>query len=152
MEEATLSVRIRRHQIIQIARTWIGTPYHHQASLRGVGVDCIGLVRGVYRELYGSEAQDVPAYSGDWGDSNGNEDLLEAGRRNLVEIPLEDAGVGDVVALRWVASSVAKHAVILSEDDRMIHAYDRSLVAEVCISDWWRRKMVAAFQFPGVTD
>lgn len=152
MEEATLSVRIRRHQIIQIARTWIGTPYHHQASLRGVGVDCIGLVRGVYRELYGTEAQDVPAYSGDWGDSNGNEDLLEAGRRNLVEIPLEDAGVGDVVALRWVASSVAKHAVILSEDDRMIHAYDRSLVAEVCISDWWRRKMVAAFQFPGVTD
>lgn len=147
-----MSVRIRRHQIIQIARTWIGTPYHHQASLRGVGVDCIGLVRGVYRELYGSEAQDVPAYSGDWGDSNGNEDLLEAGRRNLVEIPLEDAGVGDVVALRWVASSVAKHAVILSEDDRMIHAYDRSLVAEVCISDWWRRKMVAAFQFPGVTD
>ena len=51
---------------VSIARTWIGTPYHHQASIRGVGADCIGLVRGVYRELAGREAEGLPAYTRDW--------------------------------------------------------------------------------------
>ena len=45
----------RRARIVATARSWLGTPYHHQASLRGVGCDCLGLVRGVWRELYGDE-------------------------------------------------------------------------------------------------
>jgi NlpC/P60 family putative phage cell wall peptidase len=31
------------------ARAWIGTPDRHQASLKGMGCDCLGLVRGVWR-------------------------------------------------------------------------------------------------------
>lgn len=31
--------------IVAAARGWIGTPYLHQASLKGVGTDCLGLVR-----------------------------------------------------------------------------------------------------------
>ena len=40
---------VDRGRIVRLARSWIGTPYHHQASVRGVGTDCIGLVRGVWR-------------------------------------------------------------------------------------------------------
>jgi NlpC/P60 family putative phage cell wall peptidase len=40
--------------ILEEARSWIGTPYQHQASLKGVGCDCIGLVRGVWRAVYGA--------------------------------------------------------------------------------------------------
>ena len=44
------------------ARGWIGTPYRHQASLKGVGCDCLGLVRGVWREVMGEEPEAPPAY------------------------------------------------------------------------------------------
>ncbi len=57
-----------REQILAEARTWIGTPYRHQASLRGVGCDCLGLVRGVWRVLYTSEPEATPAYAPDWAD------------------------------------------------------------------------------------
>jgi cell wall-associated NlpC family hydrolase len=40
-----------RADVVAAARGWISTPFHHQARLRGVGVDCAGLVIGVAREL-----------------------------------------------------------------------------------------------------
>ena len=42
------------------ARRWLGTPYRHQASRMGVGCDCLGLVRGVWRSLYGAEPEATP--------------------------------------------------------------------------------------------
>ncbi len=51
---------------MRIARAWIGTPYHHQGSVRGAGTDCLGLIRGVWREFYGREAEIAPPYSRDW--------------------------------------------------------------------------------------
>ena len=39
-----------RPHIVAAARRWLGTPYHHQATRQGVGADCLGLVRGVWRE------------------------------------------------------------------------------------------------------
>ena len=47
-------------QIVDCARRWIGTPYRHQASRCGVGADCLGLVRGVYRDLYAQEFRMTP--------------------------------------------------------------------------------------------
>jgi NlpC/P60 family putative phage cell wall peptidase len=41
----------KQEQIITTARTWLGTPFHHQARLKGVGCDCLGLVVGVVDEL-----------------------------------------------------------------------------------------------------
>ena len=43
-------------RVIAAARGWLGTPYHDQASVKGVGCDCLGLVRGVWRDLYGRRA------------------------------------------------------------------------------------------------
>jgi NlpC/P60 family putative phage cell wall peptidase len=50
-------------RVIAIARSWLGTPYHDQASLRGVGCDCLGLARGVWREVVGPEPFPIPPYS-----------------------------------------------------------------------------------------
>jgi NlpC/P60 family putative phage cell wall peptidase len=54
-----------RQTIIAEARAWIGTPYHHQAARKGVGCDCLGLVRGVWRATYGADPEHPPAYSRD---------------------------------------------------------------------------------------
>ena len=50
--------------VIAAARAWLGTPYHDQASLRGIGCDCLGLARGVWRDLVGAEPQPIPPYGG----------------------------------------------------------------------------------------
>ncbi|MDF1729794.1 MAG: peptidase, partial [Sulfitobacter sp.] len=66
----------RGGQAVGIARAWIGTPYIHQASRQGAGCDCLGLLRGLWRELYGSEPEAVPAYSRDWSEPQGAELLM----------------------------------------------------------------------------
>ncbi|MFO0287190.1 MAG: hypothetical protein ACK51C_13080 [Brevundimonas sp.] len=74
----------RRDLALAVARSWLGTPYRHQASLRGEGADCLGLVRGVWREVIGPEPQDAGPYSADWAERSGEERLLEAARVWLV--------------------------------------------------------------------
>jgi len=134
--------------IVATARSWIGTPYHHQASLKGIGCDCIGLVRGVYRELYGVEPPELHNYSADWGDSNGNEEMVLAAYRYLEPVSLDAMQPGDVILVRWTKERVAKHCMILTDDKRAVHAYNRAPVTEINLSEWWRQKIVYAFRFP----
>ena len=77
-------------RVVAAARGWLGTPYHDQASVRGVGCDCLGLVRGVWRELYGPEPVPIPPYSRDWGETGTREVLAEAARSAMPELPPTD--------------------------------------------------------------
>lgn len=140
---------------VAVARTWLGTPYQHQASLRGAGADCLGLVRGVWRELFGLEPGPLPPYRPDWAEVGGEETLLQAARRWLKEIPLERARPGDVLLFRMAPGCPAKHCAILSvgalageTEPRMIHAYWGRAVVESWMGSWWRRRLVAAFAWP----
>ncbi len=139
-----------RARVISIARSWIGTPYHHQESVKGAGCDCLGLVRGVYRELYGFEAQKVPAYSRDWAEAGGVETLLKAGRAHLRET--DRPRPGDILIFRFQKSALAKHAAIMVGERRMIHAIENAPVCEVHIGRWWWRHIAGCFQFPGCSD
>lgn len=51
---------VTRESIVKGAHGWLGTPYHHRASLKGAGTDCLGLIRGIWRELYGPEPEAMP--------------------------------------------------------------------------------------------
>jgi NlpC/P60 family putative phage cell wall peptidase len=139
-----------RDDIVAEARRWLGTPYHHQASHCGVGADCLGLVRGVWRALHGADAEAVPAYSRDWAEATGTETMLAAARRHLREIDRAAATCGDVVTFRYRPRAVAKHVGILTDKARMIHAIEGAAVGEVPLGAWWRRHMAAAFSFPGI--
>jgi NlpC/P60 family putative phage cell wall peptidase len=145
-----------RTTIVSIARTWLGTPYHHQASLKGIGCDCLGLVRGVWRELYGTEPEPLPAYTRDWAEAQGlterRETLLEAARRHLIEIPPTTVQPGDILIFRWSRHAPAKHCGMLSTPTTMIHALEGAPVSEVSFSPWWRRHLAGAFMFPGRTE
>jgi NlpC/P60 family putative phage cell wall peptidase len=136
--------------IIAEARSWIGTPYRHQASLKGVGCDCLGLLRGVWRPLVGAEPEMAPPYAPDWAEASGAETLATAARRHLVEIAIADISPGDVVLFRWRTGLPAKHAAILTAPDRFVHAHDGASVAEIALVPWWRRRIAYAFRFPGV--
>lgn len=142
---------ITRSEIVRIARGWIGTPYHHQASLKGEGCDCLGLVRGVYREIYGKEAEAIPAYTRDWGEVFGDETLLAAASRHLVQNhSVKQAMPGDVLIFRLNQRSIAKHAGILSTAQMMVHSQENVGCVEVTIGSWWQRRVAGVFQFPGL--
>ncbi|RYB03952.1 NlpC/P60 family protein [Lichenibacterium ramalinae] len=137
-----------RDDVVASARRFIGTPYHHQAALAGAGCDCLGLVRGVWRDLYGAEPEVPPPYTPDWGEVGEAEPMLEAARRHLVPVDLAAAGPGDVVLFRLRPGCPAKHAAILSDGGRMIHAQSRDRVREVAVGTWWWRRAVAGFGWP----
>ena len=140
---------VTREAIVGVARAWIGTPYHHQASVRGVGADCIGLVRGVWRDLYGFEVCRPPAYSPDWAEAAGEEMLLQAARAHLAERDVAAMLPGDVLVFRFRAGVPAKHAAVLVRPAGMVHAAAGVPVAEVSLSPWWRRRIAGVFAFPG---
>lgn len=134
--------------VIAAARLWLGTPYLDQASLRGTGCDCLGLVRGVWRTVVGPEPEAPPPYSRDWGETGLREVLADAASRWLVPIPLAAAGAGHVILFRMRAKAIAKHAGILVARDRMIHAREGTgVILEALTPSWWRRAAFA-FAFP----
>lgn len=141
----------REEQIVSLARFWLGTPYRHQASVAGVGADCLGLVRGVYRGLLGHEPCRTPQYSMDWGECGGGELLLAAARQWLVERPALAPEIGDVILFRMRDGAVAKHLGIVSAlgaAPAFVHAYTGHGVVESPLSAPWLRRVVAAFAFP----
>lgn len=142
--------RTTRERAVAAARGWLGTPYHHQASLRGVGCDCLGLVRGVWRELYGSEPEQTAPYSPYWAQQGSGEMLALAAQRHLRPLDLAYARPGDVLLFRWRAHLPAAHCAVLAETDRILHAHDGAAVSEVAFTGWWRRHLSHAFAFPEI--
>jgi NlpC/P60 family putative phage cell wall peptidase len=147
-----MAAAVTRASIVAEARAWIGTPYRHQASLKGIGSDCLGLVRGVWRALYGEEPETAPPYAPDWAEAARAEPLAQAALRHLEPVGLAAFAAGDVLLFRWRAGLAAKHAAIVTTPASMVHAHDGAAVAEVAIAPWWRRRLAFAFRFPGVTD
>jgi NlpC/P60 family putative phage cell wall peptidase len=147
-----MTFTVTRNALVAEARAWIGTPYRHQASLKGVGCDCLGLIRGVWRAVCGAEPEPVPPYTRDWAEAGQREALAEAAGRYMTEVGCADFLPGDVLLFRWRAGLVAKHAAIATAPDRMVHAHDGAVVAEVAIAPWWLRRLAFVFRFPGVGD
>jgi NlpC/P60 family putative phage cell wall peptidase len=137
--------------ITRAARGWIGTPYVHQASCRGVGADCLGLLRGVWREVIGAEPEAVPAYTPDWDEVARGEVLNAAAGRWLRPVPVGGQGPGQVLLFRMRDGAVAKHLGISAEQAgcvSFIHAYSGHGVVESPLSEPWARRIVARFSFP----
>ena len=137
-----------RELVITATRGWLGTPYHDQGSVKGVGCDCLGLVRGVWRELYGPEPMPIPPYSRDWGETGAREPLAEAACKVMIELPTAGLVPGALLLFRMRAGAVAKHCGIVAVPDRFIHAYERTGVVEVSLDAAWRRRIAFVFLFP----
>lgn len=143
---------VMRATIVAEARRWIGTPYHHQASLIHVGCDCLGLVRGVWRAAVGPEPEDPPPYSADWAEARGAETLALAAHRHFAAIDARAFRAGDVLLFRFRDQAPARHLGIATSATHMVHAHGGACVAEVAIGSHWSQRIVAAFAFPGVAD
>lgn len=136
--------------VVALAQGWIGTPYLHQASVKGVGCDCLGLLRGIWREAYGAEPEQIPAYTADWSEPQGDELLFEAALRHLKPVDAAPLAPGQVVLFRMRKGAVAKHLGVLATGDPLpgfIHAYSGHGVVQSPLSTPWRRRIAARFAF-----
>lgn len=139
-----------RRKIIETALSWVDTPYQHQASLKGVGSDCLGLIRGVWRELYGSEPAELPPYSVDWAERHSRESLYAAACEYLTPIQNQTAQAGDVLMFRMQRDAVCKHVAIMIDENTILHAYWGRAVVESYLVPYWKRRWVYSFAFPKI--
>ncbi|MBD8649826.1 C40 family peptidase [Rhizobium sp. CFBP 13726] len=140
-------------QIVAIAQSWIGTPYRHQGATRGIGCDCIGLIRGIWRDLYGEEPEPVGPYAPDWAERGGEDRLLEAGIRLFgPALGLGQMQPSDLLLFRWRPDTMVKHAGIFVGPSHFIHAYEQMAVTRSVLVPSWRRKIAAVHRFPRARD
>ena len=140
-----------RTDIVDAARTWIGTPFHHQARLKGTGVDCVGLVIGVAKELSLVEPSfDVIAYPRVPDGTS----LMHLVNLHMTEINKDIMQPGDVIVVSF--DKDPQHLGILGNYRHsglsIIHAAGRSeRVIETRLMISSSILFVAAFSFPGIT-
>jgi len=149
-EDITIIMPVTRTQIVASARSWLGTPYHHQGALQGIGCDCLGLIRGVYKSLHGCEPESMQPYSPDWAEAGGQEQFAAAARRHLIERDDLTFDAGDILLFRWRTHLPAKHAGIATGENQMVHAQSGADVCEIFLQPWWLRRLAYVFKFPGL--
>jgi NlpC/P60 family putative phage cell wall peptidase len=98
------------------------------------------------------EPEPIAPYTPDWAEAKGEETLAMAARRHLEEISVGAATAGDVLLFRWRSGLPAKHAGVLVERQRFVHAHQGAAVSTATYSRWWRGRVAYAFRFPSAED
>lgn len=120
----------------------IGTPYHHQGRLAGVGGDCafVPIYIAIKNNLpYG----DVSNYSR-IPDGKTLRDTLKNNTEK--EVTLAEAEPGDILLMRFM--NEPQHIAILMPNNQILHSYIRA--RKVVIHNFdesWREKVVGVFVF-----
>lgn len=132
-----------RAEILVEAREWIGTPFHHQGRIKGVGVDCVGLIYGVGQK-FGLIDSDYTEYG---REPHKNTLEREAVLRVdwLGDIEPQPA---DILLMRFLREP--QHVAIFTGRN-IIHAYSGiGKVVEHILDDKWRKRVVGVYGFRGV--
>ena len=138
--------------IVIQARTWLGTPFHHQARLKGKGCDCLGLIVGVVDELGLKDIHGQPLAAYDEVTYSREPDgayLTQKLTALLEEVPFTEAQAGDL-ALFTVRDN-PQHMALLTDYEGtlgMIHCYAQARrVVEHRLDDDWKSRLVKVFRW-----
>ena len=118
-EAAEAEEAAQRAAVCAEARSWLRTPHHHMADLKGVGVDCAMLLVRVYHAAGIIPAIDPRPYPPDWHLHRDQERYL--GWLDQYGQPTEQPGPGDVAI--WRFGRAFSHAGILVGPGLMVHSY-----------------------------
>lgn len=109
----------QRAAVVAAARGWLQTPFHHGACVRGVGVDCLQLLIGVYGGLGLIPAIDPGPYPWDWHMHKDEERYLNGVAQ--VAVQTSDPLPGDIALFKF--GKCVSHAAIVLDWPTVIHAY-----------------------------
>lgn len=148
---------ISRADIIEVARDYIGTPFQHQGRTHK-GLDCVGLPLCVAEDLGLTDKGGVPFKRNDGGGYSAQPTgkiVFQTCCDRMIRKLANQFRPGDVLCMRLPIEPC--HVAIVTEYNGVpyiVHAYDggeRKCVEHI-LDVAWQRKIVAAFEFPGVTD
>jgi NlpC/P60 family putative phage cell wall peptidase len=119
-ETAAVQIQNLRAAVVTEAESWIGTPFHHAARVKGAGIDCLMLLAEVYERAGVAPHIDPPFYVPDWHLHRDAERYLEGLTRYAREI-LGPPLPGDIALFRF--GRTFSHGAIVTDWPRVIHAY-----------------------------
>jgi NlpC/P60 family putative phage cell wall peptidase len=139
--------------IIKEALEWVGTPYKHQASLKGKGSDCVGLLFGIWKTIYGKFPDDfvIPYYTPNWAEETKDNIMVNVCKKYLEEIPLNAYIPGDIMLYRMLRSAPVKHCAIVVSPDSIVHAYSGHGVIKTSLLHGRNSQLMHVFRFPEVS-
>ncbi|AEV24627.1 hypothetical protein Dsui_0207 [Azospira oryzae PS] len=108
-----------RQAIVEEAISWAGTPYHHQACVKGAGTDCGMFLIGVFCGLGIVPKFDPRPYAPHWHLHRGEQKFLQ----ELLQYadPVGEPLPGDIAIFRYGRCDA--HGAVVLEWPRIIHAY-----------------------------
>lgn len=109
----------QRAAVVVEACTWLGTPYVHQAKVKGAGVDCGQLLVAVYSAAGVVEPFETGYYPADWMLHRDEEKYLGWVRKFAKET--NDPQPGDIAV--WRFGRCISHGAIVLDWPIVIHAY-----------------------------
>ena len=134
-----------RWDIIKAARSYLGTPFHHLGRVKGVGVDCVGMVAGVLSSM-GVPYVDLPVYSRQPDGFTLERELDSC----LVAIDRHHILPGDVLSFWYQYRNKPCH-VGIATDIGVIHTNAAiGKVVEHHLDDFWAKRISRVYQLPGV--
>lgn len=133
-----------REEVIEEARTWINTPFHHQGRVKGAGVDCAGVVIGTAEALgLLSDFNDMP-----YAKSPSADQLRTTLKTYMDEIPVSEALPGDV--LLFAFDREPQHVGFLTNIG-LLHAYAQvRKCVEHSFDAVWQSRVRGAYRFKGI--
>lgn len=128
--ERSLPMAEMRSAVVVQAMQWLGTPYHHGARLKGVGVDCAMLLAEVFEACGLVQRLEPGSYAHDWHLHRSEEVFLRWVQEVAGATPTDDPQPGDVALFRY--GRTWSHGAIVVEPApglQMVHAYiDRGVI------------------------
>jgi len=129
-------------EVVSKAREYLGTKFRHQGRLKGIGVDCVGLIVGVAHEL-GLSNFDAKNYGRDPDPKM----MREVLNREMIPIKVNDAQPGDVL---WMVFYKEPQHLAIKTDVGIIHSYSGvGKVVEHVLDHTWRSRIREAYRFKG---
>lgn len=150
-----MTKQITNQDVVQEALEWVGTPYHHRTALKQKGVDCIGLILGVYAQIFNEELfprSELPIYSPDWRDATKRDNMLILARKHFKRVPKGQEQPGDVRMFRMKHDSICKHCAFQINDFEILHAYSGHKVCIGELTKVWKLRTVETFRFKNLTE
>jgi cell wall-associated NlpC family hydrolase len=113
----------QRHQVSAIALSWVGTPFHDNAEIKGAGVDCARLLKRVWEESGLIECFTLPHYSPQHMAHLSEERFMGWVRKFAHEIKQDDARPADLVLYK--IGKCYSHGAIIIEPGlpNIVHAW-----------------------------
>lgn len=133
---------MKRQDVVDAARKYLGVKWKHQGRNPESGLDCLGLVVQVAKDM-GMTPHDPVDYT-----------KSPDGQRLLAELntqlnPVVDYDTGDILLIRMGTNP--QHLAFVTESGGIIHSYANiRRVVEHPLDDEWKRKIVGAYSVPGI--